>query len=1005
MDFFNRGETFWADSLDPIDDEQIETKTSPRDFTAEEKEAIFWAFEYFTEMLLPEGSPYTPAVMRLGIDLDENYNASALFFEDKESEIGRVYDALLLGESLSLEPSGVPGDSLVGAHALIVIDDYLFDTQKDSQLPETRTALTPTLIHELGHTFGITGENTSFHNNLRSDILIGDDLWGNSNPGDLMFIGETAVKVFGVPVPMAHESEQEDSHFGVRNGLMTHYQIVNYPMFMEVELAALEDIGFIFDRRAFFGLSLYATADRASSGSTFALSNKSAYEDFYANQGELNPSKTIINQVGFFQSLGLDSDANWLGYDYGVPNTKPYAVGVHFYGDGYTLTQKADLLAYGVGAAGIRVDGFDNTVHIPEGVRVSANGELGTGLLVSFGSGHLINSAGTIEATGELGIAARFDMGAPYVYEVLTSYGYYPNEYGDYLEIGGPLIKAFNLSGKLLGGPSSLDGQTLSDEEVNFHGRPIAIYIGPNVHVGEINILNGAEIQGDIISRWDPIDHFLDYSYSTSLTFGLKKNQLGEAIANTADPNFSLTYRGNITGPQSLNVKVEGGTLNYAGRVEALSFTLEAGSTLISSFVDGEPTTIIASSITISPYATVDFDPQPFTYGNVEDPWQIPFVTFESLDGSTVASPQMAASSGVFSIGAYDYTWEGLAFSLGTVKAQTSSRTVNHQRAATDIQNAPLAMLMSASWLDAAFTRLTTRSLDLVRKYELSGSEDSGANVADSAGSGELEERASVWISPSYLNSRHNGERTFKIRGYGVSAGLDYQITDSFLLGLALSLDFPRYESLDSDVDGRGTGVSLYGAIDLPGELELGLSASMGSMRFEGIRSVESEQYLSAFKSDIQGVGANLGRSFLVGEKTSLRPFAAFDYFHAERSAYSEKAGIYSLNYESTQNNIYRLRAGADANFNLNRAYINVRAYWQGLRGQTKEEPQAFFSEDPGRNKFSAPVEGLDRDSLGLAAGFGYRLGTRTEVSAKYSFVGGSETKSHEASVGLQLRF
>jgi hypothetical protein len=43
---------------------------------------------------------------------------------------------------------------------------------------------------------------------------------------------------------------------------------------------------------------------------------------------------------------------------------------------------------------------------------------------------------------------------------------------------------------------------------------------------------------------------------------------------------------------------------------------------------------------------------------------------------------------------------------------------------------------------------------------------------------------------------------------------------------------------------------------------------------------------------------------------------------------------------------------------------------------------------DPDHNSFAAPVDGLDRDSLGLAASFGYRLGESTELTLECSWTG-----------------
>ncbi|MDR1276091.1 MAG: hypothetical protein LBL72_06895, partial [Candidatus Accumulibacter sp.] len=405
LDLFGRGETYWYDS------DEGGFLHSARDFSATEVGGLRRGLEYWTDVLKPVGAPFTPVIVRAGVMPDQDYNAAAIFFSSADAcsepgcgpgdTYGRAYEALHRGKDLSLEASGVPDDPLVGAHILTYYHNYSWDTQADSQLPETKGSLTPTVVHEIGHALGIVYNNPLFSRHLYGTAY--DPETGTL--GTLVFQGTEATKVFGGYLPMAHSSDQEASHFGLRNGLMTHVQIVNYPMLMEAELAAVQDIGYTVDRRGFFGLSIYA--DAQSGGASPVVSN---YDDFYANQN--NFPVAIENHLGFFHSRGLDADGNWLGYDTSRPNTTPFGVGLHLYGSGWTVTQMADLLACGSGGAGVRIDGFDNTVNIPEGVSVAADGERGTGILVSFGSGHTVNSQGTLRATGPLGIAARFDMGA-----------------------------------------------------------------------------------------------------------------------------------------------------------------------------------------------------------------------------------------------------------------------------------------------------------------------------------------------------------------------------------------------------------------------------------------------------------------------------------------------------------------------------------------------------------------------------------------------------------------
>ena len=104
---------------------------------------------------------------------------------------------------------------------------------------------------------------------------------------------------------------------------------------------------------------------------------------------------TLSNGQGYFAR-----NAGGTAYLPGQPNTAAYGVGLHIYGSGNDITQTADLLACGTAGTGIRVDGEANTLRIAPGVRVSADGAYGTGLLLAYGKGQNVVSRGEIRATG-----------------------------------------------------------------------------------------------------------------------------------------------------------------------------------------------------------------------------------------------------------------------------------------------------------------------------------------------------------------------------------------------------------------------------------------------------------------------------------------------------------------------------------------------------------------------------------------------------------------------------
>ncbi|MDR1045089.1 MAG: autotransporter outer membrane beta-barrel domain-containing protein [Candidatus Adiutrix sp.] len=989
LDFFGQGLPY---AVETDGAGLLEVYVSANDFSLPVREDIVRGAAYWANILKPRGAPADTVVLRLGVVPDTSYNAAAFYFANPDdSAKGSIWSAIMDNGS-PLTPSGLPCDPLIGAHSLIIIHDYAWDSQANSNLPETPATMAPTMIHEIGHALGINEADPEFAQ------------WLQGDPGELFFTGPTAVQVFGGGVPMAHISDHEGSHFGVRNGLMTHVQITNYPMFMEVELASLVDIGYAIDLRNFFGASLYD--DTAT-------------------------PKTVNNTKGFFVSQGFDSAGNWLGYAEGSPNTSLFGVGLHIYGRDYGITQRADLLADGAGGAGVRVDGFNNRVTIPEEVRVTGNGTQGTGLLVSFGSGHRIISQGVISAVGPLGIGARFDFGAPYVTEALYSYGtYYVNPEavvdvsGDRspsesvtADIGGPLVESFDLSGALLGGPSASGGQYLSGEFVDYGGRPVALYIGPGAHVKTVNIMNGAFIYGDLISRWDPAKYpgLTDpQNYLTDLTFGRSMGSDGTAIPSSGDPAFALRYRGDILSPSSINVSLVGGSLDYAGSMQVRSFSMAADSRLLTEFVGGRPTTIAAGeSVNLAQGSGIGFAPSAFSYGRQLTVGGNPVLAFtESLPGNVpLLQPP---SSGSFAVGAFDYVWDSLYWDAkrNAVMINTTEAAFNHQRGGTDALNAPLAIIRRQPGLDAVSARMVRRFSAVAAQSPVSCFENARRASSPvqrlSPGDGGWEaaaDRNGLWAAPAYGFLKHSGGRDYTIRGAGVTVGLDRYVADNLYLGLALSLDYPRYESNDADVDAWGVAGIFYGGLALPRDLELGFIGSLGGLRFDQTRAVSRNRYHSSYDAKIVSVGASFGRRFEVLENFMLRPFADWHYFYSSRGSYSERADVYGLRYEDSRNKLHRLQTGLEGVWAVENGGIGAKVYWSGLRGDTKKASAASFVLDPDANRFNAPVDGLDENSLGLGLNAGIRLGANTELRLGYSMLHGKTATAHEGMIGLRYNF
>lgn len=313
-------------------------------------------------------------------------------------------------------------------------------------------------------------------------------------------------------------------------GLMSGLPYKNYTTFTELELAAMQDIGYQIDRKQFYGRSIY------------------------------NSGTTVDNADDF-------------------ASDKPLAVGLHVWGTGNDVTQSGDIALTGDGATGIRVDGLDNRLTISQDTAIASNGLRGKGLLVSYGRDHTLDVNGNITAVGN---AVEFNFGSN-----MLGAGEYRGSYIRYLrgadgtgmnlptsmtegfnytgdELNGALVNEFNVSGGLAGGEH-------------------AIYIGKNALVKNINFYKGTTLNGDIVSDWKHFTAADGFTYPVLIQYGGREIDATKYIPDLVTNlnfNANIEYGGNISGADNIKMHVNGGTLKFSGAANVLGVEVGQGARL-----------------------------------------------------------------------------------------------------------------------------------------------------------------------------------------------------------------------------------------------------------------------------------------------------------------------------------------------------------------------------------------------------------------------------------------
>ncbi|MDR2170157.1 MAG: autotransporter outer membrane beta-barrel domain-containing protein [Planctomycetaceae bacterium] len=558
-----------------------------------EQNVLVDAAKYWLSIMKPTTSGEVRFAVVKSNDLEKNAAAVSLIDNDKgEFKVTGVQSIIANGSYVDeVVPDGdvyryrTPKeieDGVRGAHAQIMIGTGWATTTEKSQSGAIDNNLLPVLIHEMGHVFGMTtslkenkvnedGEVLSWrfdnkltlwdsflrdnngnksranqtigHSNIQKNTLFElGNMLSSSNPSSATFYASNALNVYydnnqtlinaagktgGVPVTgyVITLDEDDNETWGIDSGgtlshldtwysLLSWHDFRNFQGLIEVEMAVFKDLGYSnIETRDFFGQSFYVSG-----------------------KGEHGLTSTQqIAQSGF----GKWSDG---AYDTSVTNDSMFGIGVHLFGNKLNILQKGIINSSGDGGAGIRVDGVGNFLTTDTDSDILMSQDNGIGLLVAFGKEHVVVHRGSISAYalgyGEAssfasinGIAASFDFGAQLfaseddvatggVSSYLRSYYVDPESGKKLAATDGPLVRRFDVTGKLFGSRAS-------------------IHIGKTAHVDQINIMKGAQIDGNILS------FYKSGSRGTTLTFGLSPNENGQATA-TSDSNFRFVLSDHI---------------------------------------------------------------------------------------------------------------------------------------------------------------------------------------------------------------------------------------------------------------------------------------------------------------------------------------------------------------------------------------------------------------------------------------------------------------------------
>lgn len=402
-------------------------------------------------------------------------------------------------------------------------------------------------------------------------------------------------QISGIPINLWERWQPDFSHSDLARSMMSHHNYRSYNNFMEAELAIMQDIGYTIDRKNFYGKSIY---------------------------------RDNINFVNR-QNFTARQDGQYIdGYNYST-----LGVGLHVYGSNDNIIQRANILTKGYAGVGIRVDGLRDKITLDKDFEIHADGEYGMGILVAYGKNHEINVDGVITADGFHGDALHFEFGANSM-GANTEYRGSFIRYIRQLSDGQPaVVRNVGLNEIVTGDEdfsfTDLNGGDLNDamvDNVNISGKLSAdsnnegraIYIAEESFVRNININQGAEIDGHIYSLWKKFnaEAYGIFDTETKLNYNeevldkdgnaiydSKGNKKKKKKSGVAEPlviqyngqnylyhtyipdlvtnvnfNADMKFSKEIFGDDNMKLNVNGGNLNLAGSdINVVNVKISAG--------------------------------------------------------------------------------------------------------------------------------------------------------------------------------------------------------------------------------------------------------------------------------------------------------------------------------------------------------------------------------------------------------------------------------------------
>ena len=536
------------------------------------------------------------------------------------------------------------------------------------------------------------------------------------------------------------------------------------------------------------------------------------------------------------------------------------------------------------------------------------------------------------------------------------------------------------------------------------------ILSGKNTYTGK-NVVNGGvlEVNGQVVS-----EVYVQPGGTLSSNGGYINNNVinnGGIISNTGK---GMNIQGNyISAPEGVIVSAAGATINVGGTADLNNSTLR-----VTAPKDADNNPVYISKEVITENVVNAANGVTSTFGKVETPVFLQSDVIYGNDGVklSVARRDIAEYA--------DEAYNSDATRNNSSQNLEQVLTALDNNKGSDEFRTKIAMLQQSSSSDLAAT-LDSLSGQIYASAQALTFQQSQAVNRDLTNRlvmlGSMENKADIaglWFSgiASTGKLKESGYASADTTSYGGQVGIDKNINDSTILGIALSYsdaeaDFDRYGGKSKS---QNFGVSLYGRYGqkedkfyVLGRLGVGFVSS--DVDREVVTGVQSENVSINHDDYVYSGYGETGYKFKLAKNFNLTPFAGISYDSVKRGSFSEDGSLLGLEadsktYDQTSGSI-GLRGEYDFEWIGGKSTILGYASWQKAFNDEDLSFEASYVGLPSE-KFTVEGIGLPGDSVWTGVGVSTEVNDRWAWYANYDMqISDSDISNNVFSAGFRYNF